>query len=205
MQAIDKQRNTPKQKRSRLTIGYILEAATQLLQKPSAQGFTTNHIADRAGISIGTLYRYFPDKDSLMKSLVLREIKTRSAEVSVIMEDASICSGEELIERVVECSLTAFDGRAMVRKNLLKLIVEKESTLSIIENQRDNLFQQLEHRLVTLEPDRYRHMHEDERRSLNISTLGMINNLAQSAPELLNTEHTKQMLVQIITHSVTRD
>ncbi len=67
-------RRTPVQDRSRTTVAIILEAAAQVF---SAHGYaaTTNQIAARAGVSIGTLYQYFADKDALLVSLAERHVE----------------------------------------------------------------------------------------------------------------------------------
>lgn len=48
----------------------ILEAATRVLRKYSLEGFNTNRVAATAGVSIGSLYQYFPNKDALMAALI---------------------------------------------------------------------------------------------------------------------------------------
>jgi AcrR family transcriptional regulator len=59
-------RATPRQDRSRFSVEAILEAATQILESDGETGFNTNAIAARAGVSIGALYRYFPDKRAIL-------------------------------------------------------------------------------------------------------------------------------------------
>ncbi len=62
-------RRRPLQRRSRATVGFVLEAAAQVFSEAGYAGATTNHIAARAGVSIGTLYQYFPNKDALLVAL----------------------------------------------------------------------------------------------------------------------------------------
>jgi len=50
----------------------ILRATTELVGEGGLHGLTTNHIARRAGVSVGSLYRYFPDKESIIAELDLR-------------------------------------------------------------------------------------------------------------------------------------
>lgn len=59
----------PVQERSRRTVDAILEAAVQILEQDGEAGFTTNHVARRAGVSIGTLYQYFDGKDAILLAL----------------------------------------------------------------------------------------------------------------------------------------
>jgi AcrR family transcriptional regulator len=54
----------------------ILEAAAQVLEAAGLEGYTTNHIAERAGVSIGSLYQYFPNKDAVTVALIERDAST---------------------------------------------------------------------------------------------------------------------------------
>ncbi|HKU97451.1 MAG TPA: TetR/AcrR family transcriptional regulator [Vineibacter sp.] len=65
-------RKRPEQDRSRATVEAIIEAAARILAKGGYGGFTTNHVAEKAGVSIGTLYQYFPNKESLLGELIRR-------------------------------------------------------------------------------------------------------------------------------------
>jgi AcrR family transcriptional regulator len=67
------QRRNPKQARARATCEAILEAASQILERDGAAGFNTNAVAERAGVSIGTLYQYFPDKTAILLAAAQRE------------------------------------------------------------------------------------------------------------------------------------
>jgi len=63
-------RRTPRQERSRLTVEAILEAAGLLLVDKGLAGASTNAIAKKAGVSIGSLYQYFPNKESIFLALL---------------------------------------------------------------------------------------------------------------------------------------
>ncbi|MEO1110634.1 MAG: TetR/AcrR family transcriptional regulator [Pseudomonadota bacterium] len=66
LQTDPNQRRQPKQLRSRLMVETIVEAARQIFSEQDFKTASTNLIAERAGISIGSLYQYFPNKDSLI-------------------------------------------------------------------------------------------------------------------------------------------
>lgn len=63
-------RKTPSQSRSQKTVDYILEAAAHILEEQGFEGYTTNAIAERAGVSIGSLYQYFPGRDAVTVALI---------------------------------------------------------------------------------------------------------------------------------------
>jgi AcrR family transcriptional regulator len=67
-------RKKPRQERARQTVDAILEAAAQVFERHGYAAGTTNRIAERAGISIGSLYQYFPNKDSVLVAIIERHI-----------------------------------------------------------------------------------------------------------------------------------
>ena len=82
-------RRTPIQARAADTVELILEATTQILQKEGRAALNTNHIAQRAGISIGTLYQYFPNKHAILIELAQREIeRDRAAVMAAILRSS---------------------------------------------------------------------------------------------------------------------
>jgi AcrR family transcriptional regulator len=60
----------PTQARSQETVSVILEASARILESEGLHGFNTNAIAARAGVSIGSLYQYFPNKDAILLALI---------------------------------------------------------------------------------------------------------------------------------------
>src|SRR5436190_13129589 len=65
-------RKQPLQKRSHETVDAILAATAQVLVKHGYEGANTNRIAESAGVSVGSLYQYFPNKESLVAALIDR-------------------------------------------------------------------------------------------------------------------------------------
>ncbi len=72
-------RKVPRQERSRLTVDRILVAAAQVFHEAGYTSATTNDIALEAGISVGSLYQYFPNKDAILVALTQRHIDTATA------------------------------------------------------------------------------------------------------------------------------
>lgn len=67
-------RRKPKQSRSRETVALILEAAAQILKAEGPEAASTNRVAKRAGLSVGSIYQYFPNKEALFVALARRHI-----------------------------------------------------------------------------------------------------------------------------------
>ena len=81
-------RKRPKQARSTELVAAILEAAAQVLAKEGAPRFTTARVAEKAGVSIGSLYQYFPNKAAILFRLQSDEWRRTSDLLGVILEDA---------------------------------------------------------------------------------------------------------------------
>ncbi len=74
-----KPRKKPVQGRSRVTVDAILEAAARLFVRDGYPNTTTNRIAELAGVSVGSLYEYFPNKASILLALLQRQVQATFA------------------------------------------------------------------------------------------------------------------------------
>ncbi len=81
-------RKQPKQARSTELVTAVLEAAVQVLAKEGAQRFTTARVAEKAGVSIGSLYQYFPNKAAILFRLQSDEWRQTGDQLRAILEDA---------------------------------------------------------------------------------------------------------------------
>jgi AcrR family transcriptional regulator len=77
------------QSRSQATVAAILEAAARVLARQSLPGFNTNRVAEVAGVSIGTLYQYFPNKEALIGALIEREQAALADAVQQAVDDSA--------------------------------------------------------------------------------------------------------------------
>src|SRR3954470_9305494 len=68
-------RKRPRQARSRATVESVLEATARVLVKRGFDGLTTNLVAEAAGVSIGSLYQYFPNKAALVAALIEKHVE----------------------------------------------------------------------------------------------------------------------------------
>ena len=75
----------PQQARSRVTFEAILGAAAQVFERRGYAGATTNRIAERAGVSIGSLYQYFPNKDAILVALTERHLQQGSEHLAPLI------------------------------------------------------------------------------------------------------------------------
>ncbi|TGQ44644.1 MULTISPECIES: TetR family transcriptional regulator [unclassified Mesorhizobium] len=80
-------RKQPKQARATELVAAILEAALQVLAKEGAQRFTTTRVAEKAGVSVGSLYQYFPNKAALLFRLQSDEWRQTSDLLRDILQE----------------------------------------------------------------------------------------------------------------------
>jgi AcrR family transcriptional regulator len=96
-------RRLPIQQRSKQQVSRILDTAADLIAESSVDAVTTNAIAARVGISIGTLYQYFPNKTALVRALAVRYLEGLDAILPVPEgEDPTSWSLPQEIERAVQ-------------------------------------------------------------------------------------------------------
>ena len=122
-------RKKPKQIRSKLMFDSILEASTRVLEEVSFKKFTTNKVAEAAGISIGSLYQYFPNKQSILIELERIAIDEMAANIEGLFFEDNHTSQEQLF-KVIEYFLITdsalydnpftIDTEYSVQKNKIK-------------------------------------------------------------------------------------
>ena len=81
-------RKSPQQARSNDLVAAILEAALQVLAKEGAQRFTTTRVAEKAGVSVGSIYQYFPNKASILFRLQADEWRQTARMLGDTLQDA---------------------------------------------------------------------------------------------------------------------
>jgi len=80
-------RKAPQQARSTELVAAILEAAIQVLAKEGASRFTTARVAEKAGVSVGSVYQYFPNKAAILFRLQSDEWRRTADMLRAILED----------------------------------------------------------------------------------------------------------------------
>ncbi len=102
-----KPRKKPSQRRSKFTVEQIMEAAAQVFAEHGSEGGTTNRIAERAGVSIGSLYQYFPNKEAILVALFEQHIRSSEEALRVLIAKALAESWgpERMIQRFIRTTL----------------------------------------------------------------------------------------------------
>lgn len=115
-------RKVPVQERSRRTVKTILEATSQVLVQRGYEGATTGAVVERAGVSIGTLYQYFPNKESLVAALIDQHVR----DVLTLVQSALIGHASEplpvVLREVIKASLDAHRLNPELHKVLIEQV-----------------------------------------------------------------------------------
>jgi AcrR family transcriptional regulator len=131
-QPVEIKRRIPRQARAEETVSAILEGAAQVLEAGGLAAFTTNAVAERAGVSIGTLYQYFSDKGALLRALAEREMRLAIAGVAKALRGEGEAPLEERVRATVRAIVHAFHGRQRARKAVVQAVLAQGMAIEMV-------------------------------------------------------------------------
>src|ERR1700730_6074 len=114
-------RKTPIQARSTVTVEAISVATIQVLLSHGAERLTTTRVAERAGVSVGTLYQYYPNKQSLLFAVLEHHMNNLATRVEAACESACHKPLAEMIKEMVEAFVDAKMERADISVALYRV------------------------------------------------------------------------------------
>lgn len=100
-------RKLPVQARSAASVEAILKATIQVLLKAGKENLTTTRVAARAGVSVGTLYQYFPNKSALLRAALQRHMDEIGAALETVCREQAGASLETMVTALVTSFLAA--------------------------------------------------------------------------------------------------
>ena len=121
-----KPRKTPRQARSELTVDVIFQAAIQVLLAGGPYKLTTTRVAERAGVSVGTLYQYFPHKQALLYAVLQRHLNGIAAAVEAACKAHQGDSVSTMVDSLVAAYIDAKAVHVPVSRALYKVAAELE-------------------------------------------------------------------------------
>jgi len=104
-------RRTPVQERSNDTVNHILAAASSLLVATPLEQITTSLIAREAGVSIGGLYRFFPDKQSIIDAIAVRHVEELQESLTNSLLAADVSDARGFLNLVIDAYVAFLDAR----------------------------------------------------------------------------------------------
>lgn len=120
-------RKRPRQARSAATLDAIFEATIQVLLVDGARRLTTTRVAERAGVSVGTLYQYFPQKQALIYALNERYLEALADKVEATCRSQAGRPVDEMLEALIQTYWRAKTERADVTRALYRSVIEMDN------------------------------------------------------------------------------
>ena len=114
-----RRRRAPRQERSRATVDAILQAAARILVSDGYDDLQTNRVADIAGVSIGSLYEYFPNKDGLIVTLISRFAATLHNELNQTFSTLDGASLDQALVLLVRAAFSVYQRQPKLAAELL--------------------------------------------------------------------------------------
>jgi AcrR family transcriptional regulator len=125
-------RKTPLQQRSREMLETILEAATRVLIREGYTRTTTNRVATAAGISVGSLYQYFPNKDALVVALLRRHREAMARVLASHLEGLSDATPiEAAVRELVRAMLEAHGVNPQLHRVMIEQVLRKDARAEV--------------------------------------------------------------------------
>jgi AcrR family transcriptional regulator len=125
-------RRVARQSRSRETTDAIVEAAAQVFAEVGLERATTTRIAEVAGVSVGSLYQYFPDKRSLITAIYERESRRLEDGFIALVEERGIDDVAPVVRAFVETMLETFEKNA----SLYAVLIDEVPRVEGLESSR---------------------------------------------------------------------
>ena len=126
-----KPRKRPTQARAAATVDAIFEAAVQVLLADGPHGMTTTHVAQRAGVSVGTMYQYFPHKQALIYALNERYLDRLADRVEAVCRASHGAPVEQMVEAIVKTYWKVKTERPEVTRALYRSVAELDTVVLI--------------------------------------------------------------------------
>jgi AcrR family transcriptional regulator len=126
-----KARKKPRQTRSATTVEAIFEATIQVLLREGIHRLTTTRVAERAGVSVGTMYQYFPHKQALLYALNERYLDLVAERVEMACQAQHGAATEAMVKALVTAYWQAKTERSDVTRALYSSAVELDNAALI--------------------------------------------------------------------------
>ncbi len=197
-------RKNPTQARAQQTVGIILDAAAQILQTEGEAHFNTNRVAERAGFSIGTLYQYFPNKNSIIEAIAERERIAIEATIQKALLDGWPHTIEEFLRIIIRQMINAFGRRQKLRRFIIIQMIRLDLFMPVLQ-EADRISETVSALLEKNRGDDYLPLSKTRLFILTRSTMGVIRAAIIENSQLLVTQEFEDELVRLALNYLTQN
>lgn len=114
-------RKQPRQERAAFTVDMLLVAVEQILERHGTEALTTNRIAEVAGVSVGTLYQYFGNKEALVAAVQARYLEQTFGMCRAALAAAHDVPLGDVIDRITQALVAAFHAQRPIHRWLIDM------------------------------------------------------------------------------------
>lgn len=188
-------RKQPRQARSQATVAAILTATTHILTESGYAQLTTNRVAERAGVSIGSLYQYFPNKEALLVALAEHHAQAMMQLAQHHLADLRDRSLPEVLRQLVKAAIAAHTVNPQLHRVLQEQVPQREVMQRLDQTQAEDLLRSL----LAQHADQLRPQNLELTVFLVERTIrGLIHGAICDRPEWLKTAEFEQELVVML-------
>jgi len=180
--ATNEVRRTPSQQRAHESVQAIVLAATEIIEAEGYEAYNTNTVAKRAGVSVALVYRYFPNKESILVALWEETQNVRARTVVHIIRQIPTVENWEEYARMIMVTLrklrTDQPNLMMMRK-----IFPSVPQLAFVENK---VIRECGDALVSVIKKRFAKISDDEAEAATMTLLSMVPPLVDATMEAVD-------------------
>ena len=190
-------RKAPRQSRSQATVTAILDATARILVERGFAAASTNAVAERAGVSVGSLYQYFPNKEALIAALHARHGEQMMAVIQRALTKAMDATLDDALSGLIEATVEAH----RVDADLHRVLEEQHDDLDA-DTMHQEYLDVMEDRIVALLA---RHRDEITAPDLKLAAFmllnaahGLIHAVVLQRPKGVSLRHATQEIVRMM-------
>ena len=192
---LQKPRKLPKQERSQATVSAILIATTRILTEEGYDKFNTNRVAELAGVSVGSLYQYFPNKAALLYALGEHHANEMAQLAQHHLEDLGDRSILEVLQQIIKAVLAAY----AVNPKLYRILHQQVPRSEEMQKLDDARIEQMLHAFLALHRDQLRPQNLDITVFIISRTIkALLYDAIADRPNLLKNGELEQELMRML-------
>jgi AcrR family transcriptional regulator len=193
---VEVSRRKPSQARSLQTVGVILDAAAQILERQGEDAVTTNEVAERSGFSIGTLYQYFANRDEILIALADREQQRVAERMRTLIGQIELGNGLDSARGFIEALVHWVKRRRGARRYLaLTAALRNSGRMPALGDEFATVLEQTWNRLGDHRGPRITKIHAYV---LTHAVLGVLRDAALSHSKLMDEPEFKEALFRMV-------
>lgn len=199
-------RKLPRQARAKRTIEAIFEATAQIVASDGAESLSTNKVAQQAGVSIGTLYQYFPTKEAIVVAMIAQERLRVMTELQSILVSAVQASSDPktIIRDRIRALLSAMGTGSHLNRAMVRLAWHMDHHEQVTQAQREGT----EHLAIALAAWKHPSLRAPTPAMLFVATravIGVIRSASLENSPLLGSAELEDELVRMVWRLVSVD